>query len=124
MSTISTHITREDRFVRFTCEGRASVEGYRAVADAIRKEMSESPDMRRVFVDLKGVEGEIAELGKFTVGEYIAKILLGLRIGVLMSPKVALTKFGENTAVNRGAYLLVSHDEGEVMAFLESGDPD
>jgi hypothetical protein len=120
-SLIRTKVTREEGFVRFTCEGKASVEGYRSVADCIRAEMAFPEARRKVFVDVQGVEGEITELGKFSVGEYIAKVLLGLRIGVLMSPKTALTKFGENTAVNRGAYLFVSHDEDEVLAWLEAG---
>lgn len=121
MSGIEVEVLREGDLTRLFCRGEASVEGYRQVTDRLRKEMAGAPNGARVYVDLLGVEGMLDEMDKFFLGEYVAeglKGLKGLRIAVRMR-EGDITKFGENTVVNRGVDLLVSHDPDELAAWLK-----
>jgi hypothetical protein len=118
MKGIHTEVARQEGLIRFNCHGTASLEGYREVADRIRAEMAGEARGTKVFVDIVGVAGELEDMDQFSMGEYIAKTLSSYRIAVLMRQE-AITRFGENTAVNRGADIRVGSDEAELLNWLK-----
>ncbi len=118
MPTIHIEIAQESAFTRFACTGKASLEGFREIVECIRATMAEPSRGHKVFVDVTGVEGELPEFEKFTLGEFIASRLGGLRIAALLNPRTPITRFGENTAVNRGATLLVGYVVEELFEWL------
>ena len=118
MPTIRIGIEQESGFTRFVCSGRATLEGFREIVECIRATMADPSRGHKVFVDLTDMEGGLPEFEKFSLGEFAAPRLLGLRVGAWMNPQIPITRFGENTAVNRGATLLVSHDEEELHRWL------
>lgn len=118
MPGIHVDIRRGAIFFRFDCRGVASLEGYSDVIECVRVTMASADPVRKVLVDLSGVEGQLPEMQKYTLGEVIASRLLGLRIGVVLNRNAPLTRFGENTAVNRGADLMVGYDVDQILAWL------
>lgn len=72
----------------------------------------------RVLLDVTTVPGEPEAFDRFHIGLYIAHVMPGCpRVAVLARP-ASITKFGENTAVNRGASLLVTGDSDEAITWL------
>lgn len=124
MRGISVEVRQDRDITRFTCTGEADPVAYREIIGRVRSTMEEPSRGRKVFLDLTGVEGGLAEFDKFTLAEYASTLLTGLRIGTLMNPRAPLTRFGENTAVNRGITLLVSYEEGELKEWLALASPD
>lgn len=120
MSDFRTEVVLGDRHIRFNCAGTASTEAYRELVDKIVSVMADPALVRKVFVDISGIQGDLPPMAKYTLGEYIPTVLLGMRLAVLMNRETPNTRFGENTAVNRGASLLVGHDEGELLAWLNA----
>lgn len=120
MQEILISVFQEREITRFVCTGKASSDGYREIVECIESTMAEPRRGRKVLLDLTGMDGELPEFEKFTLAEYAAVRLAGLRIGALMNPKTPITRFGENTAVNRGVDVLASHEEEELYGWLVS----
>jgi hypothetical protein len=89
-----------------------------AVIDMIRWE-TEWNRLGSAFVDFRSVEGPIPDLDRFFAGERVALVLGGrVRLAVLARPEM-INKLGEDTAVNRGARILVTPDEAQAIAFID-----
>jgi hypothetical protein len=77
----------------------------------------------RVLLDMTAVPGEPEYSHRFEIGVYIAQVMPGRpRVAVLARPE-GINKFGEDTAVNRGAVLLVTGDRNEAITWLLEGAP-
>jgi hypothetical protein len=77
----------------------------------------------RVLLDMTAVPGEPAYFDRFEIGVYIAQVMPGRpHVAVLARPD-GINKFGEDTAVNRGAVLLVTGDRNEAITWLLEGAP-
>ena len=70
-----------------------------------------------MLVEAEGTFGPIPEFERFRLGEYIAKVCKGISIVSILQPQY-INKFGENTAVNRGADFLVTSDRVEAQNWL------
>jgi hypothetical protein len=97
--------------------GRWELREIFRVIDTVRGQ-TELAGHDRVFVDLRGVDGPIPALDRFFAGERVAAVLGPvIRLAVFARPAL-IDKFGENTAVNRGARILVTGKMSEALAFL------
>ncbi len=106
------------RFLRVVLGGVWQLEDVFATIETIRRE-TEWNRLGAALVDFRGVLGPIPDLERFFAGERVA-IVLGsrVRLAVLARPEM-INKLGEDTAVNRGARILVTPDEAEALAFLD-----
>lgn len=103
--------------VRIDASGRWELDGIYAVIHSVREE-AERAGLDRALVDLRKVDGPIPDLERFFAGERVAAVI-GARVRVaVLARGVDINKLGENTAVNRGARMLVTPDEREAETFL------
>jgi len=103
--------------VRIEAVGRWDLPAIFGIIQAVRDD-AERAGLDRAIVDLRAVDGPIPDLERFFAGERVAAVLGGrVRVAVL-ARAVDINKLGENTAVNRGARIRVTADEGEAEAFL------
>ena len=73
----------------------------------------------RVFVDFRGVRGEIPIADRHALGRAIAAAKVPARIAILVAEPQRRTSALEDTAVNRGAALCTTTSEAEARRFLE-----
>jgi hypothetical protein len=72
----------------------------------------------RLFVDLRGMEGDVPNIDRFNLGQLIAELWADpLKVAILNSSERISTLF-ENTAVNRYATLKVGSDEAALRDWL------
>jgi len=111
------HEIRE-RFLWVGLGGGWDLDAVFAMIDMIRWE-TELNRLGAAFLDFRGVGGAIPDLDRFFAGERVALVLGGnVRLAVVGRAEM-INKLGENTAVNRGARILVTSDESEAFAFLD-----
>lgn len=74
-----------------------------------------------ILLDLRQWTRPQREMTRFSSGEHLAKVFLssGIKVAAFASPE-AINKFGENVAVNRGAWFRVFGDEQEAIQWLLS----
>ena len=97
--------------------GAWELDGIYRVIQAVREEADRS-GLELAFVDLRAVDGPIPDLERFFAGERVAAVI-GSRVRVAVLARAQdINKLGENTAVNRGARMLVTSDGAEAEAFL------
>ena len=82
------------------------------------KARAEQSGRTRILIDARATVGPRFGLDRFVLGKYAAE-LFGprYRIAILYAEQV-IDKFGENTAVNRGANMLVTSDEARALEWL------
>jgi hypothetical protein len=106
------------RFLWVGLGGVWDLDAVLAMIDMIRWE-TELNRLGAAFVDFRGVGGPIPDLDRFFAGERVALVLgANVRLAVVGRPEM-INKLGENTAVNRGARLLVTPDEAQALAFID-----
>ncbi len=104
-------------WVRLAVAGAWNLTEVFELIDRIRWD-TELAGIDRAFADMRAVEGPIPALDRFFAGERVASVLgPRVRLAVLSRPEM-IDKLGENTAVNRGARILVTASETEAFAFL------
>jgi hypothetical protein len=108
MLSVSTH-------VRYDCHGQVSQAALVELIGMIRNESKQSHT--KILVDLSRLDGDLDVMERYVLGTEIAANLMGRRIAVV-SEKHKINKVSENTAVNRGANMLVTHDEAEAVEWL------
>lgn len=81
--------------------------------------MCQSAQRSRVLVDMRGVEGEPSDADRIWAGKQTA-LALGREMKVAVVTRAErINKLAENTAVSRGARLLVAPTEQEAVAWLQ-----
>ena len=96
-------------------------------ADAIKealiqvRERASSAGLTRILVDARPIKPPESEFERYLVGKLISEHLgQPFRVAVLYPPEW-INKFMEDTAVGRGASLLVCSDESEALQWLREG---
>ena len=114
-------IAQADGFVRITLSGEFPRGGRRDLMLAIR-EAADALGATHLLVDARRMPPPLSELDRHYAGVAVAEVLGGrFRVAVLF-PGEQINKFAENTAVNRGAQMLVTADEAAAMAWLLRDD--
>ncbi len=97
--------------------GPSDIETIRTVLRLIR-DRARLAGLTHILIDAREVEAPRSGLHRFQMGEMIAE-LFGARYRLaVLSPARVINKFAENTAVNRGANILVTDDEQEALGWL------
>ncbi len=105
-------------FVR--AQGPSDPESVRKALILIRDRVMER-GLTRVLIDARSVGPPVREFDRFLMGEAMAELLRGrFKVAVLYRAE-SINKFAENTAVNRGANVLVSADEAQARDWLLRG---
>ena len=105
-------------YLRVTCRGDFPAQPYLAMLLAVRDEASRAA-VSRIFVDAFAVAPPLREFDRFWFGSAIAEVFHAGDFKVaLRVVGERIDKLGENTAVNRGARLLVTGDERAALAWL------
>lgn len=108
---------RHAEYLEAKVSGEYSPEAYLAVIERLFEE-SKAIDSMRILVDLTNVTGEYTKLGRFQVGQKIAELFKPpCRIAALERLE-RINKFTEDVAVNRGAFVLVTHDLKSALDWL------
>ncbi len=107
-------------FVR--AQGPSDLESVRKGLIMIRDKALEA-GLRRVLVDARGVDAPAREFDRYLVGEAAAEVLRARFKVAFLYKAEKINKFAENTAVNRGANILVCADEAEALDWLLRGVP-
>jgi hypothetical protein len=101
--------------VCFHCKGEFH---YQSLLDLIAYvETDLDPSHKRVLVDLTPLTGTMDTLTRYNLGVAVADKLADRRIAVLGGREI-INKVAENTAVNRGAALFVTHEYRDAMDWL------
>ncbi len=79
--------------------------------------------LTRVLVDARGVDGPLREFDRFLIGEAVAELLRARFKVAFLYRAENINKFAENTAVNRGANVLIVADEAQALDWLLRGVP-
>lgn len=94
-----------------------TIQTAQQVIDETRRE-AERQSIARVLFDLTQWAKPDTEFTRFRSGEYLAKVLPPPFKIAAYGNANAITKFGENTAVNRGAWFRVFPDEEAAIRWL------
>ena len=86
------------------------------LVDDIAKECKQR-GVRLVLIEAEETFGPIPEFERYQMGKYIAAVCQGISIVCILKPQY-INKFGENTAVNRGADFMVTGDRMEAQNWL------
>ena len=105
-------------YLRATVGGGFPSTTFREILTAIRDEARRS-EHSRILIDAFALPAPPADMDRFWIGEALAQIFGGgdFKITILY-PSELINKFAENTAVNRGARLLVIGDEEAALRWL------
>ena len=96
-------------------------ESAKRVIDKAKNEATEQ-GYKRILFDLTKWARPTSEMTRFYSGEYLAKELRHLfKVAAFALPD-AINKFGEDTAVNRGAWFRIFPDEASAIKWLTEGD--
>jgi hypothetical protein len=88
----------------------------RMIDDA--KKEAVSGGYQRLLMDLSNWSRPDTEFTRFSSGEYLAKMLPPpFKVAAFAHPK-SITKFGENTAFNRGAWFQIFPDDQTAIQWL------
>src|SRR5262245_28843792 len=101
---------REHGYLRVVCRGDFPLRPYVDLLTAIRAEATRMGESR-ILVDAFAVSAPASGLDRFWFGSAVAELFYAADFKVaLLVPSDRIDKLGENTAVNRGARLLVVGD--------------
>jgi hypothetical protein len=103
-------------YLSCTITGKWVTDELKNYADTIYAELT-ARGYRRLLADMSSVSGPPPELDRFSMGEYVASALLGIKVAIVYR-KVYANNFFEDTAVNRGALLRVFPDKETALAWL------
>ncbi len=74
--------------------------------------------LHRILADIRSFEGCIPAIDKYELGVHLAQIL-GSRIKLaILARTCIIDRLGENSAVNRGAQVLVTDDMTQALRWL------
>ncbi len=82
------------------------------------KARADEEGLTRILINARRVQPLRKGIDYYVLGTYFAEMFgVHYRIAALY-PKELINKFAENTAVNRGANLFVTHDDEEALDWL------
>ena len=106
------------RFIRFDVSGAWNLADIFALIGRVREE-ADAAGLDAALVDLLDVPGPIPQMERFFAGKRVAEVLKHrIRLAVVAREEY-INKFGENTAVNRGARMAVLSSEEHALAWLD-----
>jgi hypothetical protein len=94
-------------------EGRFSVDGLLSMIGYV----AEHEEWNRVIFDLRRLTGDLNTFARYTLGLAISEKLKDRRVACL-GETGKINKIGENTAVNRGAMLLVTDTYQDALDWI------
>ncbi|MDY6880406.1 MAG: hypothetical protein V2J25_15875 [Desulfatiglans sp.] len=100
---------KENGHLEAILSGEATYINYSESMVKIHEESLVSSN-KSILIDLTKTTGHYNEFDRFKLGEKIASLFGGDYKVVVIDRKERINKFGENTAVNRGALFMVTHD--------------
>jgi hypothetical protein len=104
-------------YARIVCKGKASLASLKGLVDGIKSGGFGNGNNSRYLIDLRPMVGTISTFERYDLGIHIAASIPKLRIAAI-SKKETHDKIGENVAVNRGANILATDDEGDALEWL------
>jgi len=109
---------KASRYVHFDVSGPWNLADIFALIGRVREE-ADAAHLDAALVDLLDVPGPIPQMERFFAGKRVAEVLKHqIRLAVLVRAEY-INKFGENTAVNRGARMAVLSSEEHALAWLD-----
>jgi hypothetical protein len=97
--------------------GQRSSAALSNLIDEVYKECQKN-DLKRILIDLSGAKGELRGFGRFEIGKKVSRVF-NIQYKILAIEKEErINKLAENTAVNRGANLLVTSDRKKGLDWL------
>jgi hypothetical protein len=119
--TLSIESRIEGGRVRFDVRGPWNLGDIFALIGRVREE-ADAAGLDAALVDLLDVPGPIPQMERFFAGKRVAEVLKHrIRLAVVARAEY-IDKFGENTAVNRGARMAVMSSEDHALAWLDGPD--
>jgi hypothetical protein len=116
--TFSIESRVEGRRVHFDVSGPWNLADIFALIARVREE-ADAAGLDVALVDLLDVPGPIPQMERFFAGKRVAEVLKHrIRLAVVARAEY-INKFGENTAVNRGARMAVLSSQEHALAWLE-----
>ena len=117
---MTTEYANEDGYLLVTAKGPWTTRSARQLIDEAKMEATQR-GYRRVLFDLTRWTEPDSPMTRFYSGEYLAKVFAyHLRAAAFALP-TAIDKFGENTAVNRGALFRIFPDKAQAIEWLMQG---
>ena len=113
---LSIDIRAESGYMACTITGKWVTKELKAFIDTVSAEAKKRRS-NRILADMSLVSGPPPEMDRFQLGEYIASVLRNVKIAIVYQ-KVFKNKFFEDTAVNRGALLMVFPDKPTALQWL------
>ena len=108
---------KHTEYLEVVFTGQRSSVALSALIDEVYKQCQRN-DFKRILIDLSGAKGELRETGRFEVGKKVSQVFNYLYKILAIEKEERINKLAENTAVNRGANLLVTSDRKKGLDWL------
>jgi len=107
----------EEGYLLVTVSGQWNLPELKVVVAQIRDEAAQRRQTR-ALVDARSMEGQPSEMDRYHFGIYAAELWGGrLKVAILYQEQF-INKLAENTAVNRGAKVIVVSEREEALRWL------
>ncbi|MBG9387772.1 STAS/SEC14 domain-containing protein [Caenimonas aquaedulcis] len=110
-------ITRFTQYVQVAVQGPADIKSFVELIERLREDTAFWSD-RKVLVDLRGVEGELAPAEQIFLGELVARDLQHIDKIASVVPPERLTRKSESAAQEAGMRLRVFSSRQEALIWL------
>ena len=97
--------------------GKRSFAAFRDLMNNVHKECQKN-NLKRILIDVSEAKGEWGAFTRFKVGEKVSEVFKYFYKILAIEKEEKINKFAENTAVNRGANLLVTSDRKKGLEWL------
>jgi hypothetical protein len=101
-----------------TVTGKWVTEELKTFIDTISCKMK-TLGYKKILAEMSSVKGPPPEMDRFFMGEYVASVLRGAKVAIVYK-KIYANRFFEDTAVNRGASVMVFPDRETALQWLMS----
>ena len=113
---LSIDIHSESGYLACTITGEWATDELKAFLETLSNELKKR-GCSRIFADMSQVSGPPQEMDRFYLGKYVAFGLHNIKIAIVYK-KVLKNKFFEDTAANRGAWIMVFPDKPKALQWL------
>lgn len=111
-----------DDYLSVSIIGEWTSDDTTRVIDEIARE-ARARHHTRIFIDARLLSKSRNDYDRYIAGEHIAKAWRHLKVAILARAEM-INKFTENTAVNRGADIIVLSDIHQALSWLMEGKED
>ncbi len=116
-SPVQFTVTKHGDYTRIDFTGVLTLETAKEQVDWIKAE-SDREGCHKFLLDVRRVDSRLSTMDRFFLGEYIAQVFrYQIKVAVIYREEL-ITRFGENTAVNRGANFRVEATEEAALQWL------